>query len=78
MTKIQEKSASEILVKALQLFGPEGEHWCKEALERDGSYCLLGAVHKVATGRSNGDLGSIGKTALPRSDRKSTRLNSSH
>lgn len=49
---------SEILVKSLELWGPEGEHWCTGSLvkstnyagERSRSYCLYGGVSKVACG----------------------------
>lgn len=48
--------ASEIISEALALLGPNGERWCKRALERDNkdgtrSYCLLGAIDKVSIGK---------------------------
>lgn len=48
------KTTVEVLTGMLELFGPNGEHWCKHALENSGSYCLLGAAGKAACGNPMG------------------------
>jgi hypothetical protein len=47
--------ASEILTRSLELWGPDGEHWCTGNLQRGSiinrSYCLYGGVSKIALGK---------------------------
>ena len=44
----------DILAKALEIWGPNGEHWCRGVLEHGGvyhnSYCLYGGIGKAYCG----------------------------
>lgn len=49
---------TELLVKALKLFGPNGEHWTRGALHRvtasgEDKFCAYGALSSAESGRAS-------------------------
>jgi hypothetical protein len=42
-------NASEVLRKALELLGPNGENWCQHGYHFGDSHCMQGAVHLVTS-----------------------------
>lgn len=48
----QRMTTRKILVDALGVLGPNGENWIKHDFARDGRYCMVGAVNKVAIGNA--------------------------
>jgi len=43
---------SEILAKALEMWGEDGSGWASGTLERNGKVCLIGAITKAGAGQS--------------------------
>jgi len=50
MTTTPTLSTLKVLQEGLELLGPNGEHWVKQAYEHSGNYCALGAIAKAAYG----------------------------
>lgn len=45
------KTGVEVLARALEIWGPKGEHWIKGEWAEDGNYCLYGGIDMAAHGR---------------------------
>lgn len=45
------KTGVEVLVRALEIWGPNGEHWIQGKWYAEGNYCLLGGLDMAAHGR---------------------------
>lgn len=55
------REALSVLREALDLLGPNGEHWTKGTYEdSDGNYCMIGAITKATYGFVYQDTGRLG------------------
>ena len=59
---------SDILAKALEIWGPRGEHWCTGHLVKGEhghqSYCLYGGIGMAAMGKPMYEMDSIEKISI--------------
>lgn len=45
------RTPAEVISRAMAIWGPDGEHWCRYRLKKGDSYCLVGALSKAAYGK---------------------------
>ena len=68
-----QKSNAEIIEEALNLLGPNGEHWGKKEYfdDKSNTYCTMGAVQVAAVWGPGNTLGKIENAILTEIDKRS-------
>lgn len=45
---MKQPSVADVLAKALEVWGPNGEHWIKNKLHYRGAHCMIGGIEQAA------------------------------